>query len=228
MNSKIKRGLRNTFSALITILICVMSVFAIINVTFNFVYIRSEVHQSSMQPTLNKYTKGDEAGDTVYCNKFSKLQRGDIVIASVQWYSEYIIKRLVGMPGDELEIIDEGNKYSLYVNRELMYSRDKILNPSNMEELEKQAGLDEKYNSYLGYLTKHPESVGERENGDKFILLGDDEYFLMGDNWSKSTDSIDHGPAKRSQILGRTEMIIYQEENKFIALCKNMARILFS
>jgi len=37
----------------------------------------------------------------------------------------------------------------------------------------------------------------------KSITLGDDEYFVMGDNSERSFDSRYFGPIKRSSILGK-------------------------
>ncbi len=222
MNSKLRRGLRNLASALITIMICVMSVFAIINVVFNFVYIRSEVYQQSMQPTLNQNIKGDEPGDIVYCNKYSQIRRGDIVIASVKWHNKYIIKRLVGIPGDEIEIVDNGNySYSLLVNNELVYSRS----VGDKGEADKVA-LTNYYNSYKSFLNNNKSNVLIRDDGTRVIKLNENDYFLMGDNWAKSTDSIEHGPEGRNSILGRVEIIIRKGENRYIEMGRNILRML--
>lgn len=39
--------------------------------------------------------------------------------------------------------------------------------------------------------------------------LGEDEYFVMGDNRSNSTDSRIIGPVKKEQIKGKTHLILY-------------------
>lgn len=41
------------------------------------------------------------------------------------------------------------------------------------------------------------------------ITLGDDEYFVLGDNRENSTDSRVIGPIQKSQIKGKTNFIIF-------------------
>ncbi|MCQ3931186.1 MAG: signal peptidase I [Chloroflexi bacterium] len=41
---------------------------------------------------------------------------------------------------------------------------------------------------------------------DRQWVLGDDEYFVLGDNRNHSRDSHDFGPIKRSQIIGKVLM----------------------
>ncbi|MBI5930760.1 MAG: signal peptidase I [Chloroflexi bacterium] len=41
---------------------------------------------------------------------------------------------------------------------------------------------------------------------DRKWVLGDDEYFVLGDNRNHSRDSHDFGPIKRSQIIGKVLM----------------------
>lgn len=51
-------------------------------------------------------------------------------------------------------------------------------------------------------------SKGITANFDR-IELGDDEYFLMGDNRENSADSRLFGPFKESDVLGQTKIVIF-------------------
>ena len=51
-------------------------------------------------------------------------------------------------------------------------------------------------------------AYGETSNYDS-IVLGDDEYFILGDNRVVSLDSRTIGPVKKNQIKGTTNFIIY-------------------
>lgn len=53
MSSRTKRIILNITSAILTVLIIVVSFFALINIMFNIIFIRTNVRGYSMYPTLN-------------------------------------------------------------------------------------------------------------------------------------------------------------------------------
>jgi signal peptidase I len=87
---------------------------------------------------------------------------------------QFFIKRIVGLPGEKVEIRN-GEIYIL--NKEF---------PNGFR-------LDESYLVPLGRLTRP----------DFTIILGADEYFVLGDNRDFSSDSRVWGALKRKFIVGR-------------------------
>lgn len=88
--------------------------------------------------------------------------------------SKYFIKRIIGLPGEKVEVRNGVVK---------IYNQE---NPDGFV-------LDEK--SYLG--------SGVKTGGDISMTLTDDEYFVMGDNRMFSSDSRVWGPVPREDIIGR-------------------------
>jgi signal peptidase I len=88
--------------------------------------------------------------------------------------SKFFIKRIIGLPGERIEI--KGGKVMIYSQA----------SPEGF-------ALDEK--AYL--------PSGLRTAGDVSMTLKDDEYFVMGDNRMFSSDSRSWGPIKENDIIGR-------------------------
>lgn len=73
----------------------------------NYVVVRAEVIGHSMEPTYYE-------GDKVFVSRLNNPSRGDIVI--VKEDSKNVIKRIVALPGDTIEIKDS----MLFVNNKLV------------------------------------------------------------------------------------------------------------
>lgn len=218
MSSRSKRIMLNITSSILTVLIMFVSFFALVNIIFNFVYIRTNVRGFSMYPTLNANVPNENSdGDVVYINKFSGYTNSDIVVADVSWWNRgYIIKRLIGCPNDIVQIKDEGSQYALYVNDKILYTKEKNLDTNYY------------YSSiYLSFFEKFPENAIRNEMGEQCIILNENEFLLMGDNWGNSTDCLTGGPAKESDIIGRVDIIIHYGENQFRTLVNKMWNLIF-
>ena len=155
MSKKINWG---TF--FIDVMVVFVSILAGIGVS-KFIVFRASVDGCSMEPTYYD-------GDICYALVQEQPQRGDVVVVEVEGYSLYLIKRVVGMPGETIQIINS----KVYVNGE-EYTEDYI--------------ADGKYTS----------GIAEDE-----VLLGINEYFVLGDNRPVSNDSRFFGSISRSQIKG--------------------------
>ena len=162
-----------------------------------------------MKPTINMNVKSaDIDGDSILINKYQKGTTNDIVVAKVDWPTldgDYVIKRLVGMPGDKIEIKDHETHFSLYVNDEILYSKEKTGENSNFLK----TGSIGYYAKYISFLenpnfSRNVEIIGN----STYIRLHENDYFLMGDNWGQTLDCIAEGPIKKSDIVGRVDLIV--------------------
>lgn len=129
-----------------------------------FVVSPIRVNGASMNPTLND--KDIMLLDEI-SYRFSDIQRFDIVVVKEE--DEYLIKRVIGLPGETVE-----------------YKNDKLY-------------IDGKYVK---------EDFKHKETFDFSTTLGKDEYFIMGDNRTNSTDSRVFGPISRDKIMGKTSLTI--------------------
>jgi signal peptidase I len=106
---------------------------------------------------------------------FKELKRSEpIVFRYPKNPSQYFIKRVVGLPGEKVEIKD---------------SKITIFNAANPDGIM----LDESQ-----YLSSEVKTLG-----DMVQQLSDSEYFVLGDNRTQSSDSRYWGPVPKSDIIGR-------------------------
>ncbi len=98
---KYKKVLKSTFASLI-----VVAAIAVLIATLVLPVL--QIQGTSMEPTLND-------GEIVVLIKTPKLKRGQLCCFSYQ--NKFLIKRVIGVPGDSIVIDDEGY---VYVNDELI------------------------------------------------------------------------------------------------------------
>jgi signal peptidase I len=130
------------------------------------------VKGASMEPNFydHEYLLIDEIS-----YRFHDPHRGDIIVFRYpKDPSQFFIKRVIGLPGETIEIKE--NKVRIY----------------NDEHPTGQI-VDE--HVYL--------APGEKTSATETVTLKSDEYFVLGDNRPMSYDSRFFGPVKRSGITGR-------------------------
>lgn len=114
-----KQGL--PFSVILCIVLAVILFF---NVLFNSLYLRIYIVGPSMNDTLTGAVASDvSGGDFIYVHRFIKPERGDIVV--IQTEDKVIIKRVIGLAGDEVAL-DHGK---LYLNGTL--TEEPYISPEN-------------------------------------------------------------------------------------------------
>lgn len=165
--------MKNFFSFLFELVkIVVISLVIIIPIRY-FLIQPFYVKGASMEPNFydHEYLIIDEI-----TYRFQSVQRGDIVVFRYPRNpQEYFIKRIIGLPGDKVQIKDG----KVYVFNEK--------DPNGV-------ALDEPY---------LVPGTGTYSLSDEIITLGNDEIFVLGDNRNSSKDSRSFGPVNKSFITGR-------------------------
>lgn len=176
-----KDGMKKILKEILSTSLYILFVLCAVYLVIHFVGQRTQVLGSSMEPKLS-------SEDNLIVDKisyhFHDPERFDIVVFPFRYEENtFYIKRVIGLPGETVQIDEEGN---ILINGEILeeeYGKEVIQNPGRAYEE---------------------------------IRLGDDEYFLMGDNRNNSTDSRDPsvGNVTRDEIIGRAWLRIWPF-NKF-------------
>ena len=165
----------NVMRELLGMLVYVGIVLAITFLIITFVGQRTHVSGESMENTLDD---GDQLIVDKLTYRFHDPERFDIIVFPFRYQDNtYYIKRIIGLPGETVQIADG----EIYINGE-------VLEESYGREVMQDAGL-----------AAEP------------ITLGDDEYFVLGDNRNYSSDSRDPSVAliHRKEIIGRAWLRIW-------------------
>ena len=132
------------------------------------------VQGASMEPNFQSrdYLIINEIG-----YRFNNPERGDVVVFKSPYNKkEYLIKRVIGLPGEKVEIKDN----QIYIS-----SKD---NPQGFV-------LKENY-LVNGQTSATNKTYAKAE-------LRDNEFYFLGDNRAYSLDSRSFGPVHRDSIIGR-------------------------
>lgn len=167
-----KKVLREVLSTSMYILFVLCAVYLVIH----FVGQRTQVLGSSMEPKLS-------SEDNLIVDKisyrFHDPERFDIIVFPFRYEENtFYIKRIIGLPGETVQIDENGN---IIIDGEILKE------------------------SYGKEVIKSPGRAYEE------IQLGNDEYFVMGDNRNSSMDSRDPsvGNITRDEIIGRAWLRIW-------------------
>jgi len=218
MKKKILENIKTLFYALIIALI-------IRSFLFQPFYIPS----SSMEPNLlvgdrlfvSKYSYGYSRHSLPFSPKiyndriFAKLpNRGDVIVfkTPADNRTDYI-KRLIGLPGDEIQIIDG----DLFLNDTLIEKKkmdnSKIINCGN--RLLEADFYEETLPNGRKYSVVYSKE-GTMKNSDRFIVPKD-HYFFMGDNRDCSKDSrflSSVGYVNFNNLVGKANVIFFSNNSR--------------
>jgi len=175
------------------------------------------IPSGSMHPTLlegdriiversSRFHSRPKRGDImVFYPPSTKLSNNPIVLLSrltgIMCRDIAYIKRVIGLPNDKIEIKSDFDGASYVYINDKKYEEDYIKSPYEYPPC--------------------PSAVLEKiyENNDRVMkcgpfYLGEDEYFMMGDNRGNSQDSRYWGPLKGDRFIGRAVSVFWPINRK--------------
>ena len=167
--------MKGIIKELLALLAMIAVVVAATYLVVTFVGQRTQVSGESMETTLSN---GDHLIVDKISYRFRDPERYDIVVFPYRLEENtYYIKRIIGLPGETVQIVDG----YVYING---------------------VQLDEHYGNEI---MEKPGIAAEP------VTLGEDEYFVLGDNRNNSQDSrtASVGVIHRDEILGRAWVRIW-------------------
>ena len=169
----------------------------------------SKVSGHSMDPTLQE-------GSYLVFNKYSKLERFDIVVATEldkNGKPYAVVKRLIGLPGDTIEYKND----VLYINGEKTDEPylDEYLKEWNNDRLEDEYKFSKNMQQLALYspaFTTQKTDLAtkeDNENPENFkVEIPTTGYFLIGDNRIVSKDSREIGAFPIENIVGKVVWVL--------------------
>ena len=206
----LRRVNRRWFLELRSIFVLALAVFAVRSSLADW----NDVPSGSMKPTILE-------GDRVYVNKlaydlkvpFTTLhlvewgnpKRGDIVVFYSPYDGKRLVKRVIGLPGDTIELRDD----TLILNGTMVEQQS--FNGASLPDLSPTDRATHLFATENLPGRSHPiatwPAVPARRNfGPLTVPTG--EFFMMGDNRDDSFDSRYYGPVERKRILGRASAAV--------------------
>ena len=182
------------------------------------------IPSSSMEPTLL-------VGDRIFVSKFSygyskhsfpfslplinervlfsEPERGDIIVFKTpeNLRIDYI-KRLVGLPGDKIQMIDGILHINdIPVKRKKIRSETKLINNGQIRNV---LVYEETLPNNISYETF--DMGNTRADNTSEIFIPEDSYFFMGDNRDNSKDSRFVGSVPKNNLVGKAQIIFFATE----------------
>jgi len=165
--------MRNFFTFIFEVVKVVVISLAIIIPVRYFLIQPFYVKGASMEPSFydHEYLIIDEIS-----YRFREPERGEIVVFKYpKDPSQYFIKRIIGLPGEKIEIKD-GSVYIYTKETNRKVKLDETYLPADLDTIPSKEGVEE---------------------------IGENEYYVLGDNRGHSKDSRSFGLVKDSFIVGK-------------------------
>jgi signal peptidase I len=174
----------------------------------------NDVPTGSMKPTIME-------GDRVFVNKLAydlkvpftrwhiaewdNPKRGDVVVFFSPHDGMRLVKRVIGLPGDVIEL----RRDQLYINgKEMDYEplATKVIGELPLAEQSQHVFATETLATHTHPVMATPALPAPRDFGP--ITVPANQYFMMGDNRDNSYDSRFWGGVDRNRIVGRATSVV--------------------
>lgn len=180
-----------------------------------FVVQAFKIPSPSMEPTLlvgdhllvNKFLYGGRGAWYDRLLPYRDIRRGDIIVFKFPYDDHaHYVKRVIGVPGDRLKIVDQ----QVYINGEPLEEPYKVHNGrydpfgDNFPPVSADFIRDIVRREWAAEMMKHV------QKGELVVPPG--KYFVMGDNRDFSLDSRFWGFADRESVMGRPMFIYWSVE----------------
>ena len=180
----------------------------------------NDVPTGSMKPTILE-------GDRVFINKvaydlkvpfttwhiaeWSGPKRGEIVVFYSPYDGKRLVKRVVGLPGDALELRNNG----LILNGQPVEYKpiaEELLRDVAETDRSSHIFAAEQLPGQTHTVAAYPAVNALRNFGP--VRVPEGHYFMMGDNRDDSFDSRYYGPVERKRILGHATAVVLSFDKK--------------
>jgi signal peptidase I len=175
----------------------------------------NDVPTGSMKPTIQE-------GDRVVVNKlaydlkvpFTTIKivgwddpkRGDIVVLFSPVDSVRLVKRVVALPGDQVEMREN----QLYINGQI--AKQTAVATTQLADYGRAYVLAENLQGHTHKMMVTPEIPAVRSFGP--VVVPEGNYFVLGDNRDNSNDSRFIGFIERRRIVGKAVAVAFSLDRK--------------
>jgi len=175
-----------------------------------------KIPSQSMEPTLligdhllvNKFIFGGQGAWYEKILPYRAIRRGDIIVFKFPFDDHpHYVKRVVGLPGDHVRIINQ----HVYVNDNLQNEPYVVHDAAYEDPFGDNFPPAGRYFAEIGLRPEWAEQIlSHVQHGE--LVVPADKYFVMGDNRDRSWDSRYWGFVDRGAVMGRPVMIYWSVE----------------
>jgi signal peptidase I len=177
-------------------IILIVVAFVVAQVTHRYLFTPVTVDGASMNPNLQNK-------DVVFLSRLGTFERFDVVVFEAP-DTDYYIKRLIGLPGDYVQMSDD----QLYINGENYEEPYLDFGKSNFSfsnTFTPDFTLEEKCFEKISLYTE--KTLECNINGK--IQVPEGYYLVLGDNRPFSNDSTELGLINADRFIGEAKFVLY-------------------